>query len=333
MKYLFLNLQMFADANTQTTGTSGLSAEMKTFYSKDLIETALPQLVHAQFGEKTSLPPNGGKTIEFRQWSSLDKATTPLTEGVTPSGAPMVVDTITKTLAQYGNYSTVSDVLDMTAIDPVIVEFTSKHADNMAATLDTIVRNELGTCTNVIRPDDIASSSLMDSDDRISLALINKAATILKKNNATKIDGSFVCIIHPSVSMDLTNLQGWIDIQSYSQTTHLFEGEIGKLYGVRFVETTEAEIFMNVPDDSDDDPIAIYSCVFLAQGAYKVIDIESSGAGIIVKPAGSGGTSDPLDQRSTIGWKAPLYGAKIAIPEYIVRAEVASSFSANDRAN
>ena len=78
------NIQLFADAQTNTTGT--MSVEMKTFYEKRLIDQAEPRLVHDQFADYYPVPQNGGKTIEFRKYDSLPKASTPLTEGVTPNG-------------------------------------------------------------------------------------------------------------------------------------------------------------------------------------------------------------------------------------------------------
>ena len=111
-----LNYQMFADANTQTTG--GLSAEMKTYYGMELLENAKPQLVHNQFAATKPLPVGGGKTVEWRKFGSFDKALTPLTEGVTPDGSGISVSYITKELAQYGDYTTGSDMLDLTAGQP-----------------------------------------------------------------------------------------------------------------------------------------------------------------------------------------------------------------------
>ena len=83
-----LNYQMFADANTQTTG--GLSAEMKTYYGMELLENAKPKLVHGQFGQKKPIPRGSGKVAEWRKFSSLPPALTPLVEGVTPHAARQV---------------------------------------------------------------------------------------------------------------------------------------------------------------------------------------------------------------------------------------------------
>ena len=93
-----MSLQLFADV--QTTLTEGLSAEMKTFYDMTLIDEAAPALVHDQFGQKRPIPKNGGKTIEFRKFNTLPKAMTPLTEGVTPQGKNLEVQTITATVNQ-----------------------------------------------------------------------------------------------------------------------------------------------------------------------------------------------------------------------------------------
>ena len=348
MEKLRLNLQLFADPNNyvQTTilndteHNNSLTDEMKTTYSKYLIERAQPQLVHAQFGEKEALPKNGGKTIEWREWSALPKATTPLREGVTPEGVPINVTTITQTLQEFGAYTTYSDTLELTAIDNVIVEITGKHADAMALTLDDVVRNELNSGSNgchVIYAPKANGTACSDRDDidatcKLTPTLIAQAATQLKKMNAPKIDGSYVCIIHPSVSYDLTTCEGWIDIQKYSAATNIFEGEIGKLYNVRFVETTEAKVWRGTGDDCAADT-SVYSCLFFGKGAYKVLDVANLGAEIIVKAKGSAGAADPLNQRGTIGWKIPMFGAKVVIPDYLVRVECGSSFSATDPAN
>jgi len=114
------NIQLFADAQTNTTGT--MSVEMKTFYEKRLIDQAEPRLVHDQFADYYPVPQNGGKTIEFRKYDSLPKASTPLTEGVTPNGQALNVTSITSDLHQYGGWTPLTDVLQMTAIDNNVVQ-------------------------------------------------------------------------------------------------------------------------------------------------------------------------------------------------------------------
>jgi N4-gp56 family major capsid protein len=150
MSELFkLNLHLFA-ANTNVTTDTGLSDEMKTFYSDYLIDMAEPLLVHDQFGQKQPIPKNGGKTIEFRKYSPLAKALTPLTEGVTPNGQKLNMSVIPATVAQYGGYVTLSDVLLLTAIDNNLLQATELLASQAGRTLDTVTREVLQGGTNVM---------------------------------------------------------------------------------------------------------------------------------------------------------------------------------------
>ena len=333
---LVLKLQLFADLNVQTTGTADLSVEMKTFYDMTLIDLAEPQLVHAQFGQKRPIPKNGGKTIEFRQFSALPKALTPLTEGVTPNGRNVKATAKMAAISQFGDYVTVSDLLELTAIDNVILETTGLIASQAGRTLDTVVRNVILGGTNVLyqpKADgtEVTSRSNLDKTCLLTPATVRRAAGILKRVNAPKIEGKYVSIIHPDVATDLMGTTEWQEAQKYVHPEKLYEGEVGELYGVRFVETTEAKIWK----DSDDAPdgLGVYGCLFVAKNAYGVTDITGGGLEHIVKQKGSAGTADPLNQRSTIGWKENGYTACRLVEEYMLRVECTSSMSESAEAN
>lgn len=416
-----MNLQLFADPNDFYSGqtspmhtTTGLSAEMKTFYSKDLIETVGPNLVYAQFGDPVTIGHGKGKQIEWRKFGKFAKALKPLTEGVTPQASAITVTPMTKKVEQFGDWSIITDVLSMTAIDPVIVETTARHAENAKMTLDTIVRNELMCGTQVLYAQDgdggdVTSRAGLDETCKMTVDTVARAVRILKNQNAPKIDGSYVAIVHPSVSYDLQRDPQFIDVAKYADATRIFNGEIGKLYGVRFVETTEAPVFVHkmansitisaisedrmtltisgktaeelaalvghvlyvshtgtgvnpvyesvsivdsaattvtlarpmtdpgtsytthtMVDQAGTSNRAVYATLFLGKGAYKVVSLDGGNAEIIVEQAGSGGTSDPLHQRSTVGWKVNGYGAAIVLEEYILRVESCSTFNDDD---
>lgn len=222
------------------TALYGLTPEIKEFYSNYLIKNVGPNLVYAQFGEKEKLPASHGMTIEWRKWEDFKKATTPLTEGVTPVPHKLSVNPIRKTLNQYGDWTPITDRIQMTAIDKVVVEITEKHAENAKLTLDTLTREDLITgCTNAVYA---GGTTVKEIDGTLTPALVAKMATYLKNNNAPKYDGSYVAIIHPSVAHDLMTSDKWIDVVKYSDATRIFNGEIGKIYGVRFVESTESKL-------------------------------------------------------------------------------------------
>ena len=317
----FYNLQMFANANTNLTTSSGLTEEMKVFYSDYLIDNATPKLVHDQFGQKHPIPKNGGKTIEFRKYSPLPKLTTPISEGVTPDGQSLNMSTIEATVSQYGGYITLSDVLLLTAIDNNLVQATKLLGAQAGATLDTITREVLNGGTNAMfaggkeAREDLDGSSLLTVDD------VKKAVRMLKNQNAEQINGSWVGIIHPDIAYDLTNDPAWKDVKTYSDPSDIYEGEIGKIFGVRFVETTEAKVWAGAGNGGR----AVYSTLILGDNAYGVTEISGGGLQHIVKQLGSAGTGDPLDQRATAGWKATKVAERL-VETYMVRIESASTF-------
>lgn len=318
MKY---NLQLFANMNTNTTASEGLSDEMKTYYSDYLIDNASPELVHDQFGQKHPIPKNGGKTIEFRKFVPLGKKLTPIVEGVTPDGQSLSVTKIEATVEQYGNYVTLSDIIQLTAIDNTLVETTKLLGAQAGQTLDTITREVLNGGTSVIYAGGKEARSALTADCKLTVDDIYKAARFLKAQNAPKIEGGYVAIIHPDVAYDIMRDKEWVEVHKYSATNEIFEGEIGKLGGVRFVETTEAKIFADAGASGRD----VYSTLVLGANAYGVTELEGGGLQHIVKQLGSGGTSDPLNQRGTAGWKATKVAERL-VESYMVRIESASSF-------
>ncbi|MBQ2917868.1 MAG: N4-gp56 family major capsid protein [Bacteroidales bacterium] len=325
-----INLQLFA-ATVQTTLLDGLSAEMKTFYDMTLIDEAQAALVHDQFGQKRPIPANGGKTIEFRKFAALAKATTPLTEGVTPDGKGLTVTSITATVNQYGDYITQSDILELTSLDNTILEATKLLGRQAGLTLDTIVRNVLQSGTNVTYCPKVAngaetavtSRSALDNTSQLTVKVIQQVVAKLRAQNAPTINGKYVAIIHPYVAYDLMRDPEWIDAHKYAKPDNLYEGEIGEVAGVRFVQTSEAKIYEG----------GVFGTLIFGDGAYGVTEITGGGLQTIVKQKGSAGTADPLDQRSSVGWKA-IKTAELLIPQYLVRVESKSAtFSASAAEN
>lgn len=332
MKTTFFNLKLFdltlqtgtnTALNANTSGSSTLTAGMVTFYDKNLIKLATAELYYEQFAEKRPIPKKNGKTIQFRYYKPLGKATTALTEGVTPNGQTLKQEAITTTLAQYGGYVTLTDVLDMVHIDNNMLEAQEELARQAAETRDTIIRDMLcGNATNIIRPAARANAAALTASDVLTVDVIRQAVRQLKRNNAPKINGKYVAVIHPDISYDIMSDEKWINPSQYVNTEKIYNGEIGELYGVRFVESTEAKI----ESTKSTSGVSVYDVMFLGKGAYAVTDIDG-GVHSIVKQLGSGGTSDPLDQRATAGWKM-MFATCYLVKQYAVMVQCASSSGA-----
>lgn len=327
MTNFILNLQLFADPNTNTTLSSGLSVENKTYYDMTLIDEASAELVHDQFAQKRNIPKNGGKTIEFRKFASLPKATTPLTEGVTPDGRSLEATNITATVSQYGDYIVQSDILELTSIDNTIVEATKLLGRQAGLTLDTITRNIMQSGTYVYYApksdgSEVTSRAGLDDTCKLTVDVVKRVVALLKKNNAPKIDGYYVAIVHPLVAYDLMSDSEWIDAFKYTDATNIYNGELGKIAGVRFVESTEAKIYTG----------GVFGTLIFGANAYGTTELTGGGLETIIKQLGSSGVADALNQRSSIGWKATKT-AEILVQPYLYRVESKGTLSGEAEEN
>lgn len=328
-KLMLLPVYLFmfdGQPNTNLTTSDGLSDEMKTYYSDYLIDLVEPELVHDLFAQKHPIPKNGGKTIEFRQWDTLPEMVTPLTEGVTPDGQSLSMSTVTATVEQYGGYVTLSDMLMLTAIDPVLIVATKAIASQAGRSLDTISREVLNSGTIVQYAEgqvsDRAQLAYTDetTNHNLTARAIKMAVRFLESQDAPKIDGFYAGIVHPYCKFDLTNDEEWRKPHEYVDPENIYENEIGELYGVRFVQSSRAKKWGGAGAGGVD----VYSTLIMGADAYGTTEVTGGGLQHIVKQLGSAGTADALNQRATCGWKATKV-TELLVPQYIVRIETTAT--------
>lgn len=315
---LKVNLHLFGQTNVTTD--NGLAPEMKTYYDKNLIKNAAPNLVHDQFAEKRPIPKNGGKTIEFRRYTPFDRAETPITEGATPSGHKLTVTSFTSSVRQYGDYVELSDILELTSLDNNIVEATTLLGDQAGRTLDWVTREVIAAGTNVRYAGGKESRATVAATDVITYDEVRKCVRDLENSNAPKYNGYYWGVVCPDVKYDLMSDPKWVSLNEYVSTSNPENNEIGQIAGCRFLETTESKVWTGAGAASTD----VYATIITGANAYGTTDIAGGGLQTIVKPLGSGGTSDPLNQRSTVGWKA-IKTAEILTDAFMVRLESGSS--------
>ena len=356
--YKTLNLQLFAEAGSvvnTTTGTANahtgattnstdMDPQLKTYYDTQLLENARISMVYSQFAKTQPLPANHGTTVEWRKWNTFAKAGQ-LQEGVIPTGQKFGMSSKTGTINQYGTYATVSDKLELRAYDDVILGATEEMGASAAETQETLIRDALLVNTNVLYCDNInpttgaivsTPESATDmswtttSQSVLSPDMVAKAATIMKKNRVPTINGKYYAVINPSVAFDLRKSEGWLEAHKYAAPEQIFNGEIGELHGVRFIENVFAPI-LSGSEYSSPECQCTYATYFFGKDAFGIIDPEGGALEMIVKDKSQVG--GPLNQFSTIGYKFETNGATILYPERLLRVMSGSSFSATDAPN
>ena len=340
-KYLWL--QLFATDPWTAAGTSevnpvnvttqeSMSPTMKTFFSDYLLQNVRESVIFSQFGKRT---PIHGNTVEWRKFNTFPKAMTPLVEGVIPTGKNFGLTAITASTTQHGDYTVISDRLENEAYDDVMLNATEEMSASQAATYDTLTRNALMLGTSVqyahktsgdTEGDAVTSRKGLDATCKLTPKEINRAVTFLVKNKAPKINGDYIAIIHPSQAFDLRESKGWLEAHEYAQPNEIYNGEIGKLHGVRFIVAPESKVYAGADltegarnltvktGVSASTTVAVVEAITTADATAlagrKILDASGNEYTIASATAGAAGSASlTLSAAATIAKDAVLYPA------------------------
>lgn len=325
------------------TGTGTIASAVSEFYDRTLLTRALPYLAHDKFGQRRPIPTGNSKQIKFRRYNALATATVPLTEGVTPSSTSMSVTDLTAQIQQYGAFVELTDMVSLTNVEPVLTEAAEVLGEQAGQSLDIIYRDTLVAGTSVIYSSGDANRAAVSH--LITTTDLDKAIRTLKNNNArmfteviSATDGvstqairpAYMAIVHPDVEYTLEGLTGYVPASNYASQGPVMEGEIGAYKNIRFIASTFAKVFAgqgasgSTTYKNDGSKYDVYATLIFGKDAYGITELQGQGLKNIVKAYGSGGSSDPLDQRATSGWKATTV-CKILNDSFMTRVETCAA--------
>jgi len=316
-------------------GSAGMTEEMRQFWDKKLLSVAIKDLVFYNYGEKRPIPARGGKSINWRRFEKITvtAGSYTLTEGTPPTETQATVSSVTATISQYGQFIKVSDVLDTQGFDPVISELTEKIGIAAGEGVDIVIRDVVDNTTTNIQYGDASTvvatsgAGAVGSGNYLDAAELLEMRRTLRRADALPVeDNKYICIIHPDNTKDLFEDPDIVEAFQYAQTrggdNPLFTGVLGDWMGIRFVETSNLNVISSYGMSGAD----IYEVVMLGKEAYGVSELSAMAMRTIIHPRGTGGHTDPLEQYSTVGWKAALT-AKILNETFLGKIYVASSRS------
>lgn len=325
-----------------------------------MLERAMPYLCFEKFGQTYPLPTNSTQTAKFRRYFLsgatgaagtgtgdfyIPVATTPLVEGVTPSGSMLANADYTVTLAQYGDYVTITDVVMDTHTDPILAQATEILGEQAALTVETLRFNVLKAGTNVFYGTAVANraavaNAITISDQRRITTALNrqnakKITSVVASNadfNTKSVEAAYVAITHPDLETDIRAMTGFKPVADYGPHTAPWEGEIGSVEQVRYLVTTVAAPWTDAGVVTASAPtlratttnVDVYPVIYFARDAFGIVPLKgkSSMTPMVVNPKPAAG--DPLAQRGTVGWK--LWTATVILQEaWMARLEVGAT--------
>ncbi|MCA1565828.1 MAG: N4-gp56 family major capsid protein [Acidobacteria bacterium] len=281
------------------TRTNELAADLQTYFAKSLLKQATYKTVLDQFGWKENIPSNSSKTISFTQYADLSLATTPLpTEGTPPTDTALSTSAITATIDQYGAFVTLTDLAELTVKHPVVTKAKELLGTQAARTYDRLINTVVVAGTSVIYADAVANRAGLGTANTLAFDEVRKAVALLRNQGAEEFDdGNFVCVVDPSVEMDLMGDASFRDAairNGMGQSGEMYKGTIAVFGGVRFVRSN------NVPSIAS--TVTVHTSYVFGKDAYGVTDLQTLSSYI----EGPGSVADPLHQKRTIGWKVGM---------------------------
>lgn len=292
--------------------TTSMSSNLYLYYSKKLLDRLVKSLQLVPLGTfSLNIPRGYGKQAKWLRYAERhvsDPASFLLSEGVVPTDATITTNNVTATVQQYGNYAIITDMLDWTAIDPVTDSVMDVLADEAAELADTICRNELDSnlpnqfANNKPNLANTGSSDVMNAKEGL------KAMITLKKQNVKPHEkGDYIAVVHPASIGDIfndTNSGSYVDLRKYDQPEGILNGEMGKAYGVRYLESS------NISSTTTGTlaGATVYSNLVLGRGCFGIVRLGKDN--IEMHAYDKGNTANPLNQVSTVGYKFLGFVAK-----------------------
>lgn len=318
-----------------------ISPRTAAYAAKKLLKRGLPYLVLEKFGQPVALPAHNSKVVVHRRYTALPTTPVALTEGVTPAGQQLAKTDITSTLVQYGDKTTITDVVLDTHEDPVMNEAVNLLGEQAAQMIEKMRFGVLKAGTNVIYNNGALRTAV---NTAISLQTQQRAVRTLKRQNGrpiTEIVASsarydtlavapgFVGLIHPDLESDVRAMTGFVAAERYGTMTP-WENELGKVNDVRYVTSTIFEPWADAGGAkgamlSTTGTLAdVYPVLYLARDAYGIVALKGQYAvfPMIVNPKPS--DSDPLAQRGHAAWKS-MQTCVILNDNWVVRGEVCAT--------
>lgn len=349
---LILNLQLFADTvipgnaagNMMTSADGGLDGEFRGAIREKFLREAKSVLAFDRYAKRENIEKRKGKTITFfKKDRAKPEYTKKLAEGMTPDPHKYGIVTLSANIDQYGDWALITDVVSDTALHDMVAVTSDTQARQAAETYDIFTRNDLVAGAQRVYAPTVNDNGTVENTDvstitpaaKMTVRLINEMVARMKADNIPPVVGNdYVMYIHPWVWYDLIRDPEWQEMHKHTDSTPLESGELGRISGCRFVETTQAMITKDgakISADGGNEPenkYGVFHNVMVGREAYALIDLAGKGVEQIFHGIGEAGAADPLNQRCSVGFKF-WYGFAI-LDELAVYDVVTGSYKSDE---
>lgn len=321
-----------------------ISQRTAAYAASEMLKHAEPVIVLGKFMTTKEMPKNKADTIKFRRPVPFTAATTPLTEGVTPTAQKMSYEDVTVVMKQYGVPIEITDVVQDLAEDPVLRDASMLAGEQAALTQEMICYNAIKGGTNVFYANGASRAVVntaisLNKQRAVTRALkAQKAMKITRildgspKYNTKPIEAAYVAACHTDCEADIRGLTGFVPTAEYGSRQVLCAEEIGSVEDVRYVLSPELTPFQAagsgtlngmIADDATN--VDVYPILYIGRDSCATVPLKGKRAitPMVLNP-GTPSKSDPMGQLGYVSWKAYM-AATILNENWIARLEVGAT--------
>lgn len=275
-----------------STGTDSFGNTMlqlqnviQTVYSQEVLLAAQPLLKFDQFAVvKTELNVSPGMTISMLGYDNIAQGGK-LTEGIAIKTNTLSTNTRQITVYEYGNAIATSEFLLQTSFRDVMADAAVLLGRDYATVVDAEERSVLETTTQVVYAGRAPGRAALTAGNTLAVQTIKDSVEVLATKNIPKVNGDFyVAFVHPHQSRNLRDDTTWINAAQYGDPDRIFNGEIGRIEDVVFIETTDLTVVPRTSGATPNASVDVYrSLMFGAESFAKAValPVEMRDNGIV----------------------------------------------------
>lgn len=338
---------MALPSNTTTYGD--ISPRTAVYAKKRLLERGQHLSVAERFGQKDPQPRNASKTVKWRRYNSVPRVSSPLSEGVPPSGHKLTYTDVTATLEQYGDVYKITDVIVDTHEDNVLMEAMGICGEQVAETIEEVRINFLKAGTNVYYAGGAASRSVVNSPPtrgdfrkiyrsfkKYKAREISEIISASAKISTEPVEAAYFVMSHTDLDADFRGISGFVPSVEYSDSSKRLPGEIGKVEQFRIILTAMFDpweaagaagttYLSGRTKVTSDTACDVYPVIVVARDSYGIVPLQGHDAvkPMVVNPH-SPDKFDPTGQIGFVSWITYQAGA-ILNQLWIARLECAAT--------
>ena len=316
---------MIVMATSTTSGTittAEMSPAVRRYFSKGLLPTGIPNLIHTLGTSQRVMPRNEGNTVRLKGYNRLPTATTPVGSADSdPAPASVTTRFVDADIKFYMQYVRIEEQVQLTCEDSVLNEIGSLLGLSVRETEDELTRDVMAAGASLVNA---SNGTAADTPTELTAEDVYDVSAQLRTQNArfmtpeimasTKIGTSpvrdaFLALTHTEAIGTLNKLDNFHNKNNYGNSNMGLPSEEGTCANVRFFVSSIGK----VESEGSAAGVDVYNAFVMGRDSTTLIKQDGYSSRLLY-----GKPQAPLFRYATMGWKM-AYAGRVMNDEFILK--------------